>query len=258
EGGGGEGGVGLLRDSSRRQQAERRAQETESRFRIMADVSPVLLWMSGTDSLCTFFNQTWLDFTGRTLEEEWGVGWAEGVHFEDFQRCVDTYEAAFNERRIFEMEYRLRRHDGQFRWILDRGTPRYAPDGTFAGYIGSCVDITDRRELEQQLRQAVATRDEFLSIASHELRTPLAALRLQSDGMMRNVEKGGPISVDRADRAWRAVQVGVERLEQLVTNLLDVSKMGTSAPVLHYETVDLVKVARDVSDRLHPQLESAQ
>ena len=96
----------------------------------MADASPVLLWMSGTDGLCTFFNQTWLDFTGRTLEEEWGVGWAEGVHFEDFQRCMDTYMDAFNERRVFEMEYRLRRADGEYRWILDRGTPRYTPDGT--------------------------------------------------------------------------------------------------------------------------------
>src|SRR5262249_51826884 len=132
-----EGGVGLLRDTSRRQQAEQRAQETESRFRIMAAAAPVLLWMAGPDALCPFFNQTWLDFTGRTLEEEWGVGWAEGVHFEDFQRCVDTYMAAFAERRTFEMEYRLRRADGEYRWVLDRGTPRWERDGRFAGYIGS-------------------------------------------------------------------------------------------------------------------------
>src|SRR4051812_34225848 len=144
----------------------------------MADASPVLLWMAGRDALCTFFNQTWLRFTGRTLEEEWGVGWAEGVHFEDFQRSMDTYTAAFNKREVFEMEYRLKRADGEYRWILDRGTPRLAQDGTFAGYIGSCVDITDRKKLEISLRQAVRDRDDFLSIATHELRTPLTSLQL--------------------------------------------------------------------------------
>src|SRR5262249_47734601 len=152
--------------------ADERMKESEQRFEHMADAAPVLLWMSRTDGLCTFFNQTWLEFTGRTLKEEWGVGWAESVHFEDFQRCIDSYFAAFNAREPFEMEYRLRRRDGEYRWILDRGRPRYTPDGTFAGYIGSCVDITERKELERELRSAVRARDEFLSVASHELRTP--------------------------------------------------------------------------------------
>jgi len=164
-----------------RELLEQQIRETESRFRIMADAAPVLLWMSRTDGLCTFFNQTWLNFTGRSQEEEWGIGWAEGIHFEDFQRCIDTYVDAFNRREVFEMEYRLRRHDGEFRWLLDRGTPRYTPDGTFAGYIGSCADITERKQLEVDLRKAVKVRDEFLSIASHELRTPLTSLKLRTE-----------------------------------------------------------------------------
>jgi len=164
-----------------RELLEQQIRETETRFRNMADAAPVLLWMSRTDGLCTFFNQTWLDFTGRTLEEEWGVGWAEGVHFEDFQRCIDTYTDAFNRRELFEMEYRLRRRDGEYRWILDRGTPRYTPDGTFAGYIGSCVDITERKQMEVELRKAVKVRDELPAMASLELRTPLPPLKMRGE-----------------------------------------------------------------------------
>ena len=115
--------VAVIRDITESKRASLQARETELRFKSMADVAPVVLWMSGPDGFCTFFNQTWLDFTGRSMQEEWGVGWAEGVHFEDFQRCMDTYAKAFNERAIIEMEYRLRRHDGAYRWTRSRASP---------------------------------------------------------------------------------------------------------------------------------------
>jgi PAS domain S-box-containing protein len=126
---------------------------TEDLFRIAADVAPSLVWMSGPDKQCTFFNKSWLDFTGRPIERELGRGWADGVHPDDVSTCLDIYSSAFDRRDRFRMEYRLRRHDGEYRWMLDAGVPFFTPDGSFAGYIGSCVDITERRLAEDAVRR---------------------------------------------------------------------------------------------------------
>lgn len=134
-------------------QARSAATESESRFRIMADEAPVMIWMSGTDKLCTFFNQGWLDFTGRSIDDELGNAWASGVHPDDLTPCISRYSAAFDDRVPFVMEYRLRRFDGNYRWIVDHGVPRFDPEGTFCGYIGSCIDITDRKSSEEALQE---------------------------------------------------------------------------------------------------------
>jgi PAS domain S-box-containing protein len=239
--------VAVVRDITERKTIAQHVHETENRFKNMADASPVLLWMSGPDSLCTFFNQTWVDFTGRTLEEEWGIGWAEGVHFEDLQRCMDRYMSAFNQRQPFEMEYRLRRRDGEYRWILDRGIPRYLPDGTFAGYIGSCVDITERKELEVALRFAVKTRDDFLSIAAHELRTPLTPIQLGVQGLQRAVQRREaalPLL-----RKIDSLMDHVSRQARLVEDLLDVSRISTGPVPLELGDVDLSMLVREVARR---------
>ena len=133
---------------------ESELRESESRFQIVADAAPVLIWMSGVDKLCTFFNKPWLDFTGRAMEQEIGNGWAEGVHRDDFERCLQVYTSAFDARQPFVMQYRLRRTDGEYRWISDQGVPRHDPEGRFAGYIGSCVDVTDLVNKDQALRES--------------------------------------------------------------------------------------------------------
>jgi PAS domain S-box-containing protein len=135
-------------------ESERAFRESEARFRLVADTAPVLIWMAGTDKLCTYFNKPWLDFTGRSLELELGNGWAEGVHPEDLRRCVDTYSQAFERREEFSIEYRLRRSDGDYRWVLDIGVPRFNQDRSFIGYIGSCIDVTERKGAEEALRRS--------------------------------------------------------------------------------------------------------
>jgi len=128
--------------------------ESESRFQIVADAVPVLIWMAGVDKLCTFFNKPWLDFTGRRMEQELGNGWVEGVHRDDLQNCLAVYTQAFDARQPFVMQYRLRRNDGEYRWLSDQGVPRHDLRGRFAGYIGSCVDVTELVKKDQALRES--------------------------------------------------------------------------------------------------------
>jgi PAS domain S-box-containing protein len=148
--------AGLLVHRTRRRRVENALRESEERFRVMADTAPVLVWRSGTDKACDFFNKPWLDFRGRTMEQEMGSGWTKGVHPADLDECLITYTMAFDERRSFRMEYRLQRADGEYRWVLDSGVPRLAPDGAFSGYIGSCFDITERKHAEAELRESEA------------------------------------------------------------------------------------------------------
>jgi len=141
----------LLWQRARRRRSEAELRESEVRFRLVANTAPVLIWMSGPDRRCNYFNQPWLDFTGRPLEAELGNGWSEGVHPEDLKNWLDTYTRAFDLRESFKIQYRLRRHDGEYRWVLDIGVPRLNPDGLFVGYIGSCLDVTEGKLAEEAL-----------------------------------------------------------------------------------------------------------
>jgi PAS domain S-box-containing protein len=165
----------IARDITQTQRAAEALQHSERLFRMLADSAPVMVWVSGTDKLCTFFNKPWLEFTGRTIEQELGNGWAEGVHTDDFQRCLDTYVSSFDARKEFEMEYRLRRWDGEYRWVLDKGIPLFGAEGAFTGYIGSCVDITERKQAEEAMRVA----EEQLRLVTDNM--PAAVTRCSRD-----------------------------------------------------------------------------
>jgi PAS domain S-box-containing protein len=142
------------------------SQADESNFYSILNECPFLVWISDTDGLCTFLNTAWLDFTGRTIEQELGSGWSEGVHPEDLDFCLRTYHTALRQRQKFQVEYRLQKWNGEYAWILDEGKPRYKNDGSLAGYIGTCIDISDRiqakLEREQLLQQIVQER-QFLT-----------------------------------------------------------------------------------------------
>ena len=146
----------FVRDITSRTRGEAALRESELRFRTTANAAPVLIWMSGHDKRCTWFNQRWLDFVGRAIEQELGDGWCDNLHPADFDRVLDTYHAAFDARRPYEMEFRLQRDDGAWRWLLERGTPNFGPTGEFQGYIGTCIDITEHRETVEALRESRA------------------------------------------------------------------------------------------------------
>lgn len=263
----------ILRDVHARKMAQLKAQESEQRFRTMADYAPVLLWMSGLNAECEYFNKGWLEFTGRALEEELGVGWAEGVHYEDFQTCMDTYLTAFAARHSFEMEYRLRNAQGEFRWLLDRGIPRYTPDGEFAGFIGSCIDITDARVAREQayehterLAASLSERDtllvklgrrsrelarsnseleQFVYAASHDLRAPLRAIHMLAEWISSDLGKiENPDVIKQLD----LLKKRVSRMTTLLDDLLEYSRVGRDNQVA--QPVDVQQLLRDALEML--------
>lgn len=163
--------------------------ESEENYRALADSGQALIWTSGADGGCDWFNQIWLDFTGRPLGAELGSGWLEGVHPDDRERCMACYLEAFERHGKFSMEYRLRRRDGAYRWIQDVGSPRYSENGAFRGYVGHCLDVTERVESRNRMAEALAEKEALLRELFHRTRNNMqvimAILSFQAD-ILRN------------------------------------------------------------------------
>ncbi len=227
---------------------------TSNEYALLVENSPVLVWRSGLDASCDYFNETWLAFTGRTVEQEMGNGWAEGVHPDDLDRCVKHYLHYFGRREAFEMEYRLRRHDGEYRWIFDRGVPFMDDRGAFAGFIGSCVDVDERRKAqearEQRDRERLELSRDFekriLAIVSHDIRNPLATIQLTAAHLQYVAESAGVVD-PQAETILRAVG----RIEHIVGDLLYLAqeREGAGIPIVPKPT-DLQTMCRQVVDDL--------
>jgi PAS domain S-box-containing protein len=222
-------------------------------YRLLVQHSPVMIWRAAPDAKCDYFNETWLAFTGRTLEQEMGDGWAEGVHPVDLERCVAHYLEHFQRREPFEMEYRLRRHDGEYRWLFDRGVPYTDDSGAFAGFIGSCVDVDERRKTQdaQQLhdREQLALAQDFerwiLAIVSHDIRNPLGAIE-QAALRLQDISAQYPA----VTRYAAVVNRGATRIKHLVGDLLDLSREREGGILIEPKPTDLRAVCRQIIDEL--------
>jgi PAS domain S-box-containing protein len=240
--------VAEVLDITERKQADRTLRESEERFRLVANTAPVLMWMSGVDKLCTFFNQCWLDFTGRSMEHELGEGWASGVHPQDLERCLGIYSAAFDNRVDFEIEYRLKRFDGKYRWIVDYGVPRFESDGTFCGYIGSCIDITDRKlseaSLEELSGRLINAQEQERTRIARELHDDFSQrLALQGIGLTQLWKKLPETDVE--DRA--KVQDLMKRTQEISSDLHALSHQLHSSKLEH---VGLAPALRGLCEEL--------
>jgi two-component system sensor kinase FixL len=246
---------GMTRDITERKRAEEALLESDARFRTVADAAPVMIWMSGLDKLCNFFNKGWLDFTGRPLAQELGDGWTEGVHREDLEHCLKVYGDAFDVRQPFTMEYRLRHKDGEYRWILDSGTPRSDLKGVFLGYIGSCVDITDRRqaELDYQLQSTELARvgrvvlmGELAASLAHEVNNPVGAMVANASAGQRLIARGNVESEELSELLADIVADG-HRAREVIEGIRNMVRRSeaTHAPIQTGEILqDLLRIVR--------------
>jgi PAS domain S-box-containing protein len=260
----------VFKDITQRKLAEQALRESEDRFRNMADNAPVMIWVTEPDGSCIYLSQSWYAFTGQTPETGLNLGWLNAIHPDDRIQIKQSFQVANERHQPLRLEYRLRRHDGEFRWTIDSAQPRFSENGLFLGYIGSVIDITERKQAEAELERlyvaeqvaraeaeaAVQVRDQFLSIASHELRNPLTALLGYADLLSRNAEWQGtdPRTKIAVDRVVQQAQ----RLNEMIEHLLDVSRLQRGQFDVNLQPFDLNAHVEHVVDRFRMTLTPAE
>jgi two-component system cell cycle sensor histidine kinase/response regulator CckA len=235
--------LGIEDVTGRKDPVDLALRESEERFQLMADTAPVLIWVSGPGKACTFFNKPWLAFTGRTMQQELGDGWAEGVHPEDLNRCLEIYTSSFNARRSFQMEYRLRRSDGEYRWLLDNGVPRFEHGGAFAGYIGSCIDITDVKTTQEEdfAKQKLETVGALAGGIAHDFNNLLGGILAHSELALAELASGSS-PAEELQKIRAAAIRGAEIVRQLMIFA------GQEREVI--ELVDVAEILEDMLELL--------
>lgn len=247
------------RDKLERSQHDLR--ESESRFRQLADSAPVMIWMSDAAGQCSWLNRPWLEFTGQPLEKQTGDGWEQFIHPDDLSRCRETFQRHFDTRTAFEMDYRLRRHDGIHRWIITRGMPLFSGESSFLGYMGGCIDIHERKEaekdseallkIEQRARldaeRTALLKDEFLATVSHEMRTPLTAML----GWVQLL-RSGTLSGDTVPQALETIERNARAQAKLIDDLLDMSRILSGRLRLDVQQVQPAEIVEAAMSAAEP------
>ena len=256
----------IARDITQQKRAEEAMRASNERFRLMADSAPVLIWIADHTKSRNWFNKRWLNFTGRSPEQESGFGWTQNVHEDDLAKCLQSYAEGFDTRQPFRLEYRIRRADGMARWMIEQANPLFeGPAGAFSGYIGSCVDITESKQLqserEETLRAERAAReeaervgrlkDEFLATVSHELRTPLNAI-LGWATLLRRLDAH---SEDHL-RGLETIERNARVQGQIIADLLDMSRIISGKVQLDVQPIDLSEVIHAALDAVKLSIEA--
>lgn len=247
--------ITVIQDVTGEKIRQKQLEESELRYRTITDTLPQLVWTCTPDGHCDYLSRQWMDYTGLPKEDQLGLGWIySAIHPEDRDHTMEHWMGAVRGRHPYDIDYRIRRHDGEYRWFKARATPVRNAHGEISHWFGTCTDIQDGRENRLRLEEAIRFRDEFLSMASHELKTPLTALKLQSQIAEREIKKGKVQAFDRAyvEKVVTQTERQVGRLTRLVDDMLDIGRIHAGQMSLHRENVDLHELVCDVVERMTP------
>ncbi|MDY6982176.1 MAG: PAS domain-containing protein, partial [Pseudomonadota bacterium] len=237
--------LGLCTDITERKAAEHALQESETRFREIADTAPAILWITDDSARVTFLSRGWFEFTGQSEAQAFGndgFGWLDAVHPDDRERSAQTFQRANTRQEAFGFDYRLRCAGGEYRWAMDAGKPRIDAAGRFIGFVGAVVDIDGRKRAEQALREADRHKDDFLATLSHELRNPLAALTTAA-----HVLRVSPNVDARSAAVHGVIERQTEHMVRLIEDLLDMTRIRLGKVSLRKAPLDLAPIVTDVT-----------